>query len=388
MFNGLLNLPLWGVVVATLMLTHITIISVTVFLHRCQAHRALELHPLLSHFFRFWLWLTTGMVTREWVAVHRKHHATCETVEDPHSPQVLGIHKVLWQGSELYQQAANQPEMLAKYGQGTPNDKLERVLYTPYHLLGVSLMLVIDIALFGLIGITVWAVQMIWIPFFAAGVVNGIGHFWGYRNYECHDASTNIVPWGILIGGEELHNNHHTFASSAKLSSLWWEFDIGWFYIRILQAFKLVKVKKVAQRLQLHQEKNWIDLDTVKAVVHCRFQVMSCYAKDVVAQVYKEELQQAQGSSRQLLRKIRSLLIREESLLNAQDRDKLATALAQNQTLQTVYHYRLRLQTLWQQTGTTQEYLLQALQEWCKQAEATGITALQQFSLTLRHYTV
>lgn len=388
MLNGLLELPVWGVVVVTLLMTHITIASVTIFLHRHQAHRALELHPIMSHFFRFWIWLTTSTITKEWVAVHRKHHANCETPNDPHSPQIFGIKKVLWQGAELYAQSAHQPEVLAKYGHGTPNDWLEQHVYTGHAWLGITIMAVIDLLLFGVLGITVWAVQMMWIPIFAAGFINGLGHWWGYRNYECADASKNIVPWGIFIGGEELHNNHHTFASSAKLSSQWWEVDIGWLYIRLLQLIGLVKVKKVATHPRLHQEKNWIDRDTVKAILHYRFQVMAHYAKEVLVKVYKEELRHTQGTSRQLLKRVRALLIREESLLNEQDKINLVTILEQNQTLQTVYHYRMRLQALWQQTAVNQEYLLQSLQEWCKQAEATGIKALQEFALTLRHYTM
>ena len=388
MLNGLLELPVWGIVVATLLLTHLSIASVTIFLHRHQAHRALDLHPIISHLFRFWLWLTTGMVTKEWVAVHRKHHATCETTEDPHSPQQLGINKVLWQGVELYQKAARQSAILNKYGHGTPNDWLEQHIYTPYSYLGIVIMLLIDILLFGILGITVWAVQMLWIPFFAAGVINGLGHWWGYRNYECTDASTNIFPWGILIGGEELHNNHHTFASSAKLSSRWWEFDIGWLYIRLLQVVGLVKVKKVATHPLMRQEKNFVDLDTLKAIVNYRFQVMARYAREVLVQVYREEMQHAQGSSRQLLKRVRALLIREESLLNEQDKHHLATVLEQNSTLKTVYQYRLRLQSLWQQSSVSQEHLLQVLQEWCRQAEATGIQSLQEFALTLRRYTM
>lgn len=385
--NGLLNLPLWGLVIATLLMTHITIVSVTVFLHRHQAHRALELHPWVSHFFRFWVWLTTSMITKEWVAVHRKHHAKCETAEDPHSPQIYGIKKVLWQGAELYEQAARQPEIVAQYGVGTPNDWIEKHVYTPYPYAGIALMFLIDLLLFGVWGITVWAVQMFWIPFFAAGVINGLGHWWGYRNYECADASTNLIPWGILIGGEELHNNHHTFASSAKLSSHWWEFDLGWFYIRLLQALGLAQVKKLATHPRLQPGKNLIDIDTLKTIVNHRFQVMSHYAKDVLLKVYKEELRRTQGASRDLLKRARALLVRNESLLDVQEQDKLATLLAQNQTLQTVYYYRQRLQELWQQTTNNQEHLLQALQEWCKQAEATGIQALQEFSLTLRGYT-
>lgn len=385
MLDGILNLPLWGIILFTLIMTHITIIAVTVFLHRHQAHRALELHPAVSHFFRFWLWLTTGMVTRQWVAIHRKHHAACETADDPHSPQILGIQTVLWQGAELYRAAGKNSQLMTQYGNGTPNDWLENHLYTPYSMYGVALMLIIDVILFGAIGLTVWAVQMLWIPFLAAGVINGLGHWWGYRNYECMDASTNICPWGILIGGEELHNNHHTFASSAKLSSRPWEFDIGWFYIRSLQRLGLAQVKKVAPPpIQLSPTPR---LDEVCGLINQRFQVMSQYAKQVIEHVYAQELARTQGQSRTLLKRAHDLLIREESLLDAQDKSRLQNILAENQTLETVYQYRLRLQALWQQTAANQENWVQAMQEWCRQAEESGVKSLQEFAARLRYYT-
>ncbi|MFL6712717.1 MAG: acyl-CoA desaturase, partial [Sulfurifustis sp.] len=228
LLTGVVSLPWWGYVLVALVFTHITIASVTIYLHRHQAHRALDLHPVVSHFFRFWLWLTTGMITKEWAAVHRKHHAKVETPDDPHSPQQWGIRKVLWDGTSLYRVASKDGEILAKYGHGTPDDWIERHLYSRRNTWGIASMLVINLVLFGPIGLTIWAVQMAWIPFFAAGVINGIGHYWGYRNYEVQDASRNIVPWGILIGGEELHNNHHAYPSSAQLSNKWWVFDIGW----------------------------------------------------------------------------------------------------------------------------------------------------------------
>jgi len=276
MYTGLLDLPWWGYVVVALVLTHITIASVTIFLHRHQAHRALELHPIPSHFFRFWLWLTTGMVTKEWAAIHRKHHAKCETPEDPHSPQKRGIRKVLWEGAELYRAEANNQETLQRYGHGTPDDWLERNVYRR-SVLGVSIMLVIDVIAFGAVGLTIWAVQMVWIPFWAAGVINGIGHYWGYRNYDCVDASRNISPWGILIGGEELHNNHHSFATSAKLSSKWYEFDIGWMYIRILEMLGLAKAKKVIPTPRFGEAKHVPDFDTLQAIVTHRYDVMTRY---------------------------------------------------------------------------------------------------------------
>src|SRR5512144_591293 len=337
--EGLLDLPWWGVVIATLLFTHITIVAVTVFLHRAQAHRALDLHPAISHFFRLWLWLTTGMSTKSWVSVHRKHHAKCETPEDPHSPQILGIRKVLWQGVEVYRLEADKPETLERYGHSTPDDWLERNLYAHPngHNLGIVLMLLLDLLLFGVVGLSVWAVQMVWIPFWAAGVINGIGHYWGYRNYEPKDASTNIVPWGLIIGGEELHNNHPAFPSSAKFSTRRWEFDLGWLYIRLLQALGLAYIKKVAPKPQRLPGKQVVDLDTLRAVVLNRFYIMADFGRDVVLPVLREELRKADASSRRFLKRSKAALIREEAHLSEEQRDRLQGVLGISQTLRTVY---------------------------------------------------
>ncbi len=388
MFYGLLDLSFWGYVAATLILTQITIAAVTIYLHRHQAHRALDLHPAVSHFFRFWLWLATGMVTREWVAVHRKHHARCETPEDPHSPQMLGISKVLWEGSELYRAEAAKPETLARYTHGTPDDWMERHVYGRYPNRGILLMFLIDLLLFGLPGITIWAIQMVWIPFFAAGVINGIGHYWGYRNFETQDASTNIVPWGILIGGEELHNNHHAFASSAKFSSKWWEFDLGWLYIRLLASLGLGRVKKVPPKAVLVPGKVKVDLDTLSAIITNRLQVMAQYASNVVQRVHQEELSRAHGAYRHLLKRARALLVREESLMTEECRLRLEHVLDGSQALQTVYDFKQKLQAIWSQRSASQEKLLQSLQEWCRQAEETGIRALVDFASHLRSYSL
>jgi len=299
MTNGFWDIPWWGYIVVALVLTHITIASVTIFLHRHQTHRAIDLHPVVSHFFRFWLWLTTGMITKEWVAIHRKHHAKVETEDDPHSPQILGINKVLLEGAELYKLESKNTETLEGYGHETPDDWLERNIYQ-HNNYGIALMLLLNFVLFGFIGISIWAIQMAWIPFFAAGVINGIGHWRGYRNFEPQDASTNIVPWGILIGGEELHNNHHAFASSAKFSSKWWEFDLGWGYIKILQGMGFASIKKIAPELVINQDKLEIDLDTVSAVITNRLHVMSHYAKNVVARVYRDEKVKANVTSKRL----------------------------------------------------------------------------------------
>lgn len=386
MLYGLLNLSFWGYVVATLILTQMTIVSVTLYLHRCQAHRALDLHPIISHVFRFWLWLTTGMRTKEWTAIHRKHHATCETADDPHSPQIYGINKLLLEGAELYQEAAKNNNDIDHYGHGTPDDWLERHIYYPHNTLGIALMAVIDLLLFGLPGITIFGLQMIWIPFFAAGVINGIGHYWGYRNYECPDASRNIVPWGIFLGGEELHNNHHTFGSSAKFSSKWWEIDFGWLYINILRIFRLAHIKKIAPKLAIIKNKNCIDLETLKAIILNRFQIMSQYSNTVIIPVFQEEKRKAGEKSRQLYAHAKSLLIRESSLISEKNKQLLTKLLNEDKALQLVYQYRQKLQDIWRRTNASQKELLDALQEWCKQAEQTGIQALAQFANHLKGF--
>ncbi|MGH8582808.1 MAG: DesA family fatty acid desaturase [Gammaproteobacteria bacterium] len=388
MATGLLDVPVWGYFLATLLFTHLTIIGVTVYLHRCMAHRALELHPAASHFLRFWLWLTTGMNTLQWVAVHRKHHAFVEAPEDPHSPQVHGLNKVLFQGTELYRDASRVQETLERYGHGCPDDWVERNLYTPHAKLGILSLLAIHLLMFGPFGLTIWSVQMMWIPFWAAGVVNGVGHYSGYRNYECPDASTNICPWGILIGGEELHNNHHAFAGSAKLSSKWWEFDIGWMYIRILEMLRLARVKKLPPRLGVVPGKSVIDVETVRALIANRLHIMALYAREVVKPVHQEELRKAEAPVRSVLKRTRRLLSREGSLLDERAKLRLQSALAHSRALEVVYQFRLELQRLWEERTATHESLLRALQEWCRQAEETGIRALQDFAASLQYYTL
>ena len=388
--TGVLDWPVWKIVVAALVMTHITIAGVTIYLHRCQAHRALDLHPVVSHFFRLWLWATTGMQTREWAAIHRKHHAKCETAEDPHSPQVKGIRKVLLEGAELYMEEGNNDETLEKYGRGTPEDWVERNVYSKFVWHGVGLMLVLDWILFGVgFGTTVWAVQMLWIPIFAAGVINGIGHFSGYRNYDCADASRNIVPWGILIGGEELHNNHHTYATSAKLSSRWYEFDIGWMYIRILSALKLATVKKVAPKPRFATPRPHVDLDNLQAVIAHRYDVMAKYAKSF-KRAYREEVArlESQQASGDLVRvKIaRRWLHKDVAKLSPVHRDKVEGALAESPMLAKVHQMRTELAEIWERSSATSEQLLVQLQDWCKRAEESGVRALQDFSVRLRSY--
>lgn len=388
MIFGYLNLSFWGYVLATLILTQITIASVTIYLHRNQTHRALTLHPIISHFFRFWLWLTTGMVTAEWVAIHRKHHATTDVEGDPHSPAVKGIKKVFWEGAELYREAKNDREMVAKYSHGTPTDWVEQKVYTRHNGKGIFLMLFINLILFGIPGLSIWAIQMVWIPLFAAGVVNGIGHYWGYRNFECQDRSRNIIPWGFWIGGEELHNNHHTFASSAKFSVKWWEFDLGWMYIRALSFLGLAKVKKLPPKLAMKEDKLQVDLETVKAVISNRFLVMSNYYKTVIRPILKLEKQVCLSNEddRKLLRRAGRLLKRESSLLSLNARSRLESLLAARERIRLVYSYKQSLQNVWLKTASSQKELIEALQLWCQQAEESGLEVLRQFAQQLKGY--
>ena len=386
--NGITGASGWQVFAFTMIVTHITIASVTIYLHRHQAHRALELHAIPSHFFRFWLWLTTGQVTKEWAAIHRKHHAKCDTEEDPHSPVTRGIKKVFWEGAELYRAESKNMETMEKYGHGTPTDWIERNLYTKYSWMGVVLMAVINLALFGVIGATVWAVQMMWIPVTAAGIINGIGHYWGYRNYDCADAATNIIPFGIIIGGEELHNNHHTFATSAKLSSKWYEFDIGWFYIRTLETFGLAKVKKVAPAPKFQHGKVEADLETLQSVIANRYDVMAKYAKSMKS-AWKEELEHLKDKAQleaRFLKSSRKFLTREPGKLEAPQKQQLVELFEHSKALETMHNMRVELGVIWERSHFTRDQLLHKLQDWCNRAEASGIKSLQDFSLRLRSY--
>jgi len=386
--GGLVDLSAWQMVGYTLVVTHITIAGVTIYLHRHQAHRALDLHPIVSHFFRFWLWLTTGQVTKEWAAVHRKHHAKCETVDDPHSPVTRGIKKVLLEGAELYRAETKNQETLDKYGHGCPNDWIENNLYTKYSWLGVSALLPINVMLFGVAGITIWAVQMLWIPITAAGIINGLGHFTGYRNYDCNDAACNLIPWGIIIGGEELHNNHHTFATSAKLSSKWYEFDIGWMYIRTMEIMGLAKVKKTIPKPRMAKDKVVADFDTLQAVIANRYDVMAKYAKSVKA-AFSEEVEHLKHKAEleaRFLKSSRKLLQREPTKLDTPQQEQLVELFQHSKALETMHQMRVELGAIWERSHSTRDQLLQQLQDWCARAEASGIKALQEFSMRLRSY--
>jgi stearoyl-CoA desaturase (delta-9 desaturase) len=380
--DGLLGLSGWEKVVVTLVMLQVSMMATTLYLHRDQAHRAIDLHPALRHFFRFWMWLTSGMVTSQWVAVHRKHHALCEKPGDPHSPVVFGLKKVLLEGAELYRVDARNPEVVAKYARGTPDDWLERNVYTPLTWAGIYLLLTINVLLFGVIGITIFAIQMASMPIFSAGVINGLGHARGYRNFESDDAATNLYPIAFLIGGEELHNNHHAFPSSAKFSMRSWEFDIGWMYISIFKALGLCKVRRVAPQPQFAPSPRHVDVDTLKAVLVNRMHVLRDYTSKVTLPVLRRERQACAVAQKAP----RRLLVRRPQLLDDGARARLAHLLESNQALRTVHEYRQQLMQLWEQTAVSNELLVKQLREWCARAEASGIEALQEFSARLRGY--
>ena len=383
--NGLLAASWWQIVLYTLVTTHITIASVTIYLHRHQAHRAMDLHAIPAHFFRLWLWLGTGQVTKEWVSIHRKHHAKCETAEDPHSPQAHGIKKVFWQGAELYRAESKNKETMTKYGHGTPGDWIERNLYTRYSWQGVGLMMIINLALFGIAGLAVWAVQMMWIPVTAAGIINGIGHYWGYRNFEAPDASTNISPWGIMIGGEELHNNHHTYPTSAKFSVKPYEFDIGWIYIRGLERLGLATVKKVPPKLQLGTIQPVDDEKTLEALIDHRYEVMAGFARELRRAGRAEiELIKAKKGDASILRAANRWLHRDDDKVPAAARSKLAQARAEHPVLDKMVTMREELRQMWMSTSASREQLATDLAAWCHRAEESGIAALREFSMKLR----
>jgi len=383
--HGLFAASWWQIVLVTLALTHITIVSVTLYLHRSQAHRALDLHAIPSHFFRFWLWLTTGQVTKEWVGVHRKHHAKCETMDDPHSPYAHGIKTVLFTGAELYRTETKNLETLAKYGRGTPDDWMERNVYTRFSWQGIVLMLVIDVALFGVIGLSVWAVQMAWIPITAAGIINGAGHYWGYRNFEAPDASTNVSPWGIIIGGEELHNNHHTYPTAAKFSVKPYEFDIGWGYIRALEMVGLAKVKKVPPKLQFGAIQPVADEKTLEALIAHRYEVMAGFALELRRTAQAEMVRMdAKKADASMLRVAHRWLHRDDERVPAEAKPQIAQVRADYPVLDKMVTMREELRQLWLSTSASREQLAVDLQAWCQRAEGSGIAALRDFSMQLR----
>jgi stearoyl-CoA desaturase (Delta-9 desaturase) len=384
--SGLVGNDPWLLLVVFAVMAQLTILSVTLYLHRSQAHRGVDMHPLVTHPMRLWLWLTTAMVTREWVAIHRKHHARCETEEDPHSPQVYGIHTVLFRGVDLYRKACTDSATMDKYGAGTPDDWVERNVYARMPSMGPTLLLFIEIALFGVIGITFWALQMLVIPVLAAGVVNGLGHWWGYRNFETDDTATNLTPWALVIGGEELHNNHHAFPSSARFALRRFEFDIGWAVLRMLERVGLAKVRRVAPQLDVRPNIPLPDGDTLKAVLVHRFQVMSDYFRGVIMPTVREEAQAAGDNLRSLPRRLRRGLVNGGRWLDAEHRERLSAYIAERPKLATVFEYRQRLRAIYDRTGQGSDAMLEALRQWCAEAEASGIRALEEFAARLKGY--
>ncbi|WP_028920218.1 DesA family fatty acid desaturase [Pseudoxanthomonas suwonensis] len=385
--SGVAGLGWVGLLVVLLVFTQLTIFSVTLYLHRSQAHRGVDFHPAIAHFFRFWTWLTTSMITREWVAIHRKHHAKVETEEDPHSPQTRGIGKVFWEGVELYREARNDRASIEQYGKGAPDDWIERRLYTPHANLGPTVLLFVNFALFGLPGIAVWAIQMAWIPFWAAGVVNGLGHWWGYRNFESSDTSTNLTPWGVWIGGEELHNNHHAFPSSARFSMRRWEFDIGWAAIKGLEKLRLAKVLRVAPSLDIRPNIAVPDTETLRALLSHRFQAMTDYQRNVIKPVLREEAAAAGARLRELLpRRMRRGLVDDGRWLKPDAREQLQQWVQQRPRIQALVEHRARLAALLEARSHDAAERLHQLQAWCQEAEASGIRALQEYSMRLKGY--
>lgn len=385
--GGLLQMGWGAMLIYLLVVTQITIFAVTLYLHRSQAHRGVDFHPVIAHFFRFWTWLTTSMITKEWVAIHRKHHAKCETEEDPHSPMIKGIGNVFWRGVELYREARGDRASIEQYGKGAPDDWVERRIYTPHPLAGPTLLLFVSFALFGVMGVAVWAIQMAWIPFWAAGVVNGLGHWWGYRNFETSDTATNLTPWGVWIGGEELHNNHHAFPSSAKFALRRWEFDIGWAAIRTLQAVGLAKVLRVAPSLDIRPNIPMPDTDTLKALLTHRFQAMTDYQRCVLKPALREEARAAGARLRALLpRKLQKGLADDGRWLQPDAREQLQQWVAQRPRIHTLIEYRARLSAVLETRSQSASETLQQLQAWCREAEASGIEALQAFSLRMKGY--
>ncbi len=377
---GLLSLPWWGLLLVLLLSTHITIVCVTIYLHRHQTHRALRLHPVVAFFMRFWLWITTGMVTREWVAIHRKHHDKVETESDPHSPRTKGIFQVLYCGADLYIKEKQSKQTVELYGAGTPDDFFERKLFSSHESLGMIGLLILEFVLFGFWGVAIWAVQMMWIPFFAAGVINGLGHHWGYRNFETKDCSRNLLPVGILIGGEEMHNNHHAFPGSARFSFKSWEFDVGWMYVRILEFLGLASDVKVAPRERSPRHSQKHDIDWIKKLLDSRLHLMNEYMRTVVQPVLKKELKFADSVERGLLRRAKESFMHHESMISSEDKQAMHRAFRGREALAAVYEFKCALHQLWQKFRLERVELRAALADWCGRAEKAEPEVLRQFA--------
>jgi stearoyl-CoA desaturase (Delta-9 desaturase) len=382
--HGLTHASWVGKLIYFFIVTQLTIFTVTLYLHRSQTHRGVDFHPVLAHLFRFWSWVSTGMITKEWVAIHRKHHAKCETEEDPHSPKIFGINTVLLKGVDLYRVASFDATTMEKYGKGTPDDWVERNVYSRSAYAGPTVTFIANILLFGIWGVAISAFQMIWIPFWAAGVVNGLGHWWGYRNFETTDMSRNLSPWGFWIGGEELHNNHHAFPSSAKFALRKFEFDIGWAAIRLFEMLGLAKVLRVAPSLDVRPNMQLPDTETLKALVSHKFEVMTDYFRGVIAPTLREEAAHAGAKVKALPRALRKALANGGRWLDERSRERMQEAVKERPLLAKVCEFRARLATVLERSNA--ETMLANLQDWCREAEASGIRALQEFAVRLRGY--
>lgn len=382
--RGVVPLPWWGYALVAIVTIHVTVIGVTLYYHRDQAHRALDLHPALRQFFRFWVWATTAMVCHQWVAVHRKHHAFVERDGDPHSPQLLGLRTMLRDGANVYQRATRDAEAVAAYRHGTPDDALER-FYTKFPHAGVVTLLIVEIVLFGLPGVAIWALQMLNMPVLASALINGVGHHSGYRNFDVRDASTNVVPFGILAGGEELHNNHHAFPSSAKFSVRRFEFDIGWLYIRLFRSVGLARIRRVYPRPVLASTRPArIDFEAVRGVVTNRLHVLRAYRREVLIPVLHQELAR-HGRSR-YYRRLRRLLLRDEQLLDQRSLAHRERLIGRMPRLSAAWEFREQLRSIWEERTASNERALNRLRSWCQEAEASGIARLSQFAAQLSRY--
>jgi stearoyl-CoA desaturase (delta-9 desaturase) len=383
---GAIRLPWWGYAAFTFAMVQLMFLGVTLYLHRDQSHGGLVLHPMLRHFFRFWLWFCSSTVTREWVAVHRRHHAYADLPGDPHSPVVFGLRRVLMQGYELYAAAARDPKILENYGRGTPDDWLEHNLYSRFPKVGISLFVVLQLLMFGVPAIAMLGVQLIAQPLFAAGVINGLGHRVGYRSFEMPTAATNIVPWGVLIAGEELHNNHHAFPSSPRFAVQGWEIDLGWLFICLFRALGLARVRCLAPRPHIVCDRAEIDADTAQALFTNRMHVLRDYRRRVIRPVFRAL--RKQQSPAVLAPRSPRLLVRHPKLLDERARQQLRELLERYEVLRTVIEFRDRLQQLWDETAASHGRALEQLRELCAQAEGSRILALRKFALRLRTYTL
>ena len=388
---GLLDLPWWGYIVWALVWLHVTMITITLYFHREQAHRSVDLHPALRHFFRFWVWINTGAPTKQWVAVHRKHHALCERQGDPHSPVVFGLKTVVLQGAELYIAESRKAETQEKYGKGTPDDWLERNIYTPHDYTGIALLVIFDVLLFGALGLVLVAFQLASMPFLAAGIINGVGHARGYRNFETNDASTNLWPIAVLIGGEELHNNHHAFPTSARFSVRPGEIDIGWLHLKVFAALGLARIRRVANEPALGLEPRpghaaAPDLEALRSILIHRMHVLRTYMHTVTLPVLRRDYEALGNNARALLPNVRRWLTWQPQQLEESDRLKLTELRELLPAFELVLQFRSELKKLWEGAHTSNERLLEDFSQWCRRAEESGNQYLREFVAYLRSF--